>query len=172
MSDHLFYFHDLYFLFKGIMQGEIRGQSLFGVKELMAVIFLFNSDKLRNTFFWLYSQLLGKFGNQVGYQNLKIFIIFYLSLGLIRPGGTVVEGTAGNTGLYGIIDCFDLLCYDYLVKECNKLLCRSNHWVYFRYRTCTHLSCQGLQVCYLHAKYTVTGGCQQSFVLVMNTKAY
>ena len=123
MSDHLFYFHDLYFLFKGIRQGEMRGQSLFGVKELKVVIFLFNNDKLRNTFFWLYSQFLGKFGKQAGYQNLKIFIIFYLSLGLIRPGGTVVEGTAGNTGLYGSIDCFDLLCYDYLVKECNKLLC-------------------------------------------------
>ena len=91
------------------------------------MIFLFNNDKLRNTFFWLYSQLPRKFGKQTGYQNLEIFIIFYLSLGLIRPGGTVVEGTAGNTGLYEIIDCFDLLCYDYLVKECNKLLCQSNH---------------------------------------------
>ena len=138
------------------------------------MIFLFNNDKLRNTFFfWLYSQLLRKFGKQAGYQNLEIFIIFYLSLGLIRRGGTVVEGTAGNTGLYGIINCFDLSCYDYFVKECNKLLWFIGfHWVYFRYRTCTHLSCQGLQVCYLHAKYTVTGGCQQSFVLVMNTRAY
>ena len=52
--------------------------------------------------------------NSYPFNNLKLNC-----LGLLKPGGAVVEGTAGNTGEYSSLTCGLLAFMNWHLKSCN-----------------------------------------------------